>query len=121
MQRVVKSSLTKFTKQQRLLKHADFQAVFNERHKVAHGIFLAFFKSNQVDSAKLGIIVPKRIVKTAVKRNTIKRLIRESFRHHVSLLKGLDIIILVRAECSSLTKPMLRQQIDQLWLLLKKP
>jgi ribonuclease P protein component len=46
--------------------------------------------------ARLGLIVAKRHLKQAVKRNYIKRAIRESFRQHQERLSGLDLVVLLK-------------------------
>jgi len=46
---------------------------------------------------RLGLVISKRFAKNAVQRNRIKRLIRESFRHHKVLLTGLDIAVLLKS------------------------
>lgn len=68
-----------------------------------------------MDDAKLGIIVPKQKTKSAVVRNQIRRIVRESFRHHKNLLKGWNIIVLLRSQWLTMDKKSLRQQVDQLW------
>lgn len=47
---------------------------------------------------RLGIVVAKRNVKLAVKRNKLKRMIRESFRLQQQLLMGLDVVVVVKQE-----------------------
>lgn len=53
-------------------------------------------RSNGTELARIGIIVAKRYVKKAVMRHRIRRLIRESFRHHKNQLSGLDVVVLLR-------------------------
>lgn len=80
---------------------------------------IALHKSNQKDHARLGIIVGKRYAKKAVQRNQLRRIIRESFRQHKESLKGLDIIVLLRSECTPLIdKKAWRANIDHLWQLI---
>ncbi len=55
---------------------------------------------NGLGYGRLGMIVPKRLVVSAVKRNRIKRLIRECFRQRQSELAGLDIIARLRASAT---------------------
>ena len=52
---------------------------------------------NGLDYARLGLIVPKRIIATAVGRNRVKRLLRENFRMRQDALAGLDIIAQLKA------------------------
>jgi len=43
--------------------------------------------------ARLGLIVPKRIVQRSVDRNRVKRVLREWFRHNRQRLSGRDCVI----------------------------
>jgi ribonuclease P protein component len=108
-----------FKSKNRLKSKQEFQSVFNNASKVSHRALLALHRTNSLPYARLGIVMSKHKVKFAVWRNQIKRLIRESFRHHRADLKGLDIIILLRSECNPLDKHALREQIDNLWHCLK--
>ena len=76
---------------------------------------LALFHPNQLPQARLGIIIPKQHIKLAVSRNVLRRVIRESFRHQQEVLKGLDIIVLIRSKWCPLDKQALRKEVDHLW------
>lgn len=108
-----------FPSQYRLLSKADFKAVFDQCDKVNQKQFLALFKPNQMSHARLGIVIAKRTVNSAVARNRIRRVIRESFRLNREQLKGFDIIVLVRQNCDTLDKANLREGIDKLWEKLR--
>jgi ribonuclease P protein component len=87
-----------FSKDKRLQTPADFQAVFADtilRARTAYFTMLA--RPNERECARLGVIVAKRIIRRAVGRNAIRRLIRESFRINQCRLVGLDVIVLVRS------------------------
>ena len=62
-------------------------------------------------------MLSKRHIKSAVERNRWRRVIRESFRQHQAMLKGIDIIVLVRGPIleAKLNKKLLRQALDKLW------
>lgn len=114
----MKNSAHSFSRAERLLSKQDFQSVFDQPFKITHASLLALFKSNQQAQAKLGIMIAKHIVKSAVDRNRIKRIIRESFRHHKTVLKGFDIIVLLRGKNSLIQKQdkkALRNETDKLW------
>lgn len=55
---------------------------------------------NGQEHARLGLIVPKKIIATAVGRNRIKRLLREAFRLHQAELVGLDVIARLKSQVS---------------------
>lgn len=104
-----------FSKKNRLVAKHDFQSVFANAAKVSQRQFVALYHPNQSSEARLGIIIPKQHARLAVTRNTMRRLIRESFRHHKTALKGLDIIVLLRSKWTPLDKRVFREQIDNLW------
>lgn len=104
-----------FPKDYKLVTKAEFKSTFEQSTKITQKYLLALFKPNAKPHARLGLIVGKRVAKSAVVRNRIKRVIRESFRLNQERLKGLDIIILARQQCDTLTKIQLREGIDKLW------
>jgi len=52
--------------------------------------------ANGLGHARLGLIVPKKIIATAVDRNRVKRLLREAFRLNQHMLGGIDVVARVR-------------------------
>lgn len=52
------------------------------------GMKYCFFKGNGLDCNRILISVPKKLFKRAVKRNLMKRRIRENFRHLKTSLTG---------------------------------
>jgi ribonuclease P protein component len=109
-----------FPKSNRLILKKDFDAVFKVARKVSHKNLLALYRSNELDHARLGIIIKKQFVKLAVRRNRYRRWIRESFRLAQDGLKGLDIIVLMRSECSPNDKLNFQDDITLLWQKLSK-
>lgn len=107
-----------FSRTQRLISKHDFQYVFAVPRKITHKYLIALFRPNNLPHARLGIIIGKHRVKTAVRRNRMRRVIRESFRQQQELLKGLDIIILMRSEWTALINTTLRDDTDNLWQAL---
>lgn len=56
---------------------------------------------------------------SAVKRNQIKRIARESFRRNARILAGLDVVVISRAGISAADKSALRQTLDADWIRLR--
>jgi len=104
-----------FSRKQRLTQQTEFDAVFGQAKKINHRFLLALYIKNQFKQGRLGIIVGKRVSKSAVTRNRIKRLVRESFRKTQNRLQGLDIIVLIRQHCPVDDNTQLKEAIDQLW------
>lgn len=108
-----------FPRHQRLVSKADYKSVFDESKKFSEKHLLILFRPNQKSYARMGLIVGKNISKSAVVRNRIKRVIRESFRHIQSKLNNVDVIVIARQQCDKLSKENLRKGIDQLWKKLQ--
>jgi ribonuclease P protein component len=86
-----------FPRCRRLLKPNEFSRVFKDGHRSADNLFLVLACPNQMSTARLGLAVSKKSCRRAVDRNRVKRVIRESFRHHLDLLQGLDVVVVSRS------------------------
>jgi ribonuclease P protein component len=51
------------------------------------------YRRNEGSSARLGLIIPKRLARRAVLRNVLKRLARESFRQVLADLPAMDVVL----------------------------
>jgi len=110
-----------FAKTSRLLNAKDYKQVFdNARLKVSTPELLFLAHPNQSDHARLGLVIAKKHVKLAVGRNRIKRVVRDSFRHHQCELAGLDIVVLARKGLATLDKQQLHHSCRQMWQQLQK-
>ena len=76
-----------FTKADRILKRHEFIALSTTGRKIQNEHFIAVFAPNQHGRSRIGITVTKKIG-PAVKRNRIKRIVREYFRLNRHNLKG---------------------------------
>ncbi|OGT60580.1 MAG: ribonuclease P protein component [Gammaproteobacteria bacterium RIFCSPHIGHO2_12_FULL_45_12] len=108
--------MLRFSRQDRLIRQSDFQSVFAARpSKLAHHYLLVLSRPNGMSHARLGVNIAKRHVRRAVDRNKVKRILRESFRHHREALLERDFVVILRASCSSFDKKALREDINHLW------
>lgn len=104
-----------YPKAKRLLKPAEFKPVFNQPlFKVHQPHFMAFAYNAEKDQARLGMAITKKRIPTAVARNTIKRVIREQFRHKHSELPALDLVFILKKSTKDLSNDQMRQQIDDI-------
>ncbi|MFL2529237.1 MAG: ribonuclease P protein component [Candidatus Azotimanducaceae bacterium] len=102
----------------RLLHSSEFNKVFQDtRLRVSKSAFLVLGNRNDLNRSRLGLIIGRKVASSAVKRNSIKRIIRESFRH-ISL-ESLDIIVLARPSSINFAKADLRGILDTLFIELK--
>lgn len=110
----------RFSKNLRLVTKAEFKNVFDKSNKTNQRHLLALFKPNEKSYGRLGLVIGKRVANSAVTRNQIKRVIRESFRLNQDFFKGLDIIVIGRQQCDKLDKTQLREGIDRLWKKMRE-
>jgi ribonuclease P protein component len=84
----------KFPKSSRLLKHGDFQAVYQQGRKHFSGNMIAFYReSGRSGGPRVGFTVGK-VLGGAVDRNRIRRRMRAAVRHHLAELTGpLDLVL----------------------------
>lgn len=68
----------------------------------------------------MGIAIAKKAVRRAHERNRLRRLIRESFRQHRSLLPAVDVVLLCRPEAAALGNAEIFRQLQGLWLRVCK-
>ena len=75
---------------------------------------------NQLGRPRLGMAISRKSVRRAVKRNLIKRQLRESFRQHQAIIGHFDIVVMARPGVDSLSRQELREQIDECWQKIAK-
>jgi ribonuclease P protein component len=100
----------------RLLTAAEFQQVFKRcDYKASDRLMTVLAIHNGLDYPRLGTAVSIKAAGNAVRRNRIKRLIRESFRQHQLSLAGLDLVVTVRHGLSALSNPQILAILDTHW------
>jgi ribonuclease P protein component len=91
-----------FTKADRILKRREFLALANSGRRIQNEYFIAVFSPGQHGRSRLGVTVTKK-VGGAVKRNRIKRLVREFFRLNRQFLSGeWDINIIAKNQTTEI-------------------
>lgn len=109
-----------FGNELRLKNAGEFDFVFAKPCRSANRCFTALARPNQKNKPRLGLIISKRCAKSAVQRNRLKRLIRESFRHAQEELAGFDIVVIGKSSAVLKSNQELAKLLDRQWLELKK-
>ena len=111
----------------RLSEPAAFQRALRSRPQ-SKGVWCRLFVApkDANAAAQLGMVVPKKLLRTSVRRNIAKRHVRESFRLHAQGLVGCDVVVQViandRAQSPTDWARLLRADIDAMWArVLPKP
>ena len=84
----------------RLSGERAFSVLLRSRRKSRSERFLVQSSLNGGAFARLGIIVAKRVVRRAVDRSFLKRLVRETFRRQQQELAGFDVLVRPRRTLS---------------------
>ena len=87
-----------FGRDKKMRKTDEFSSVFRFRCVRSLPGFDLLAAPNGLDYSRLGMIVPKKILVTAVARNRVKRLIREAFRLNQAELAGLDVVARIKSK-----------------------
>lgn len=111
-------SAATFPKHARLTNGAEYGRVFARPRVCRDRNFRVLARANGLPHARLGLAVSKKICKTAVGRNRLKRLVRESFRRHRMQLGrkgGLDLVVLPARQAASICNRELDESLAALW------
>ena len=106
-----------FKKTQRLLNACDYKQVFdNNVVKVANSSLLILAKPAE-NHSRLGLVIAKKNIPTAVQRNLVKRIARETFRKQ-QFQTPVDVVFLARNSANKLSREKLTQIIQNSWVKL---
>jgi ribonuclease P protein component len=104
-----------FEPRKRLHQPAEFREVKRGGIRFADAFFSLSVLANHETYARLGLSIATRTFGTAVARNRIKRLARESFRLHQYSLPSVDVTVSAREAAGSAKIGDLRASLDKHW------
>jgi ribonuclease P protein component len=116
----LQESTRPFTPAQRLHNKSDFDRVYKDARRFADAQFAIFVRPNGGPAARLGLSVAARLIGNAVRRNRIKRLVRESFRLHQHELPAVDIVVNARAGARDADNPAIARCLEKHWRAVSK-
>jgi len=94
---------------------AEFRALQRRGTKLADAFFTLSVLANGETYPRLGLSIATRTFGTAVARNRIKRLARESFRLNQHTLPPVDVTVSAREAARQATSSDLRASLDGHW------
>ena len=101
----------------RLREAGEFKAVFSRRRLLRGAWFDLHYRPNAGTSARLGLVIAKKLARRAVLRNAARRVTREAFRHVRAQLPAMDLVVRLAKPLSSVesaAKRAWRGDIDKL-------
>jgi ribonuclease P protein component len=82
----------------RVVRSGDFSRAYREGSRARGGILVVVAVPNGLDHPRLGLSVGRRIWRSAVRRNRVKRIFREAFRlEQHALPAGHDLVLIPAA------------------------
>lgn len=103
-----------FKKNERLRRRIEFSALFKSGKRIHSEYLTVILSTNTSDVRRLGLVVGKKVRKEAVRRNRMKRLLREFFRlnkHRLSASQ--DILIVARKDFSFMKYRDLSSKLEE--------
>ena len=92
---------------------SQFDKIFEDPDLIVnHGYLKIILKKNNLEEIKLGLIVPKKNLSLAARRNYIKRSARELVRNEIFL--GYDLIFLLTQKIEDYSKQEIKNNINKL-------
>ena len=112
-----------FARRYRLTKTDEFSSVFGFRRAIRGKLLTLHYQPRAADcsEARLGVVVGENLLKRAVDRNRVKRVIREQFRCLRVKLPICDLIVRLSAKPKPLDGKVLAAEFVSLLQKLPRP
>ncbi len=114
-----------FSRAMKMNNPQDYAKVFRQAGRINGKGLTILSIDNSVGHPRLGLAIAKKHIRLAVRRNRVKRLIRESFRHHLAMFANIDIVVLSRTDSDKLDTAKINMTLAQYWATVetqwKKP
>jgi ribonuclease P protein component len=103
-----------FQRELRLLTSKDYSHVFQKAFKINNKAFTLLVRENNLNHPRIGLVIAKKNLKLATKRNQVKRLLRESFRTSSQEMANYDLVVLTRRDIAQMPKTDIIRYRDDL-------
>jgi ribonuclease P protein component len=103
-----------FPRAARLRSGEDFKRNLKARKRGSGRWFTASVVANQFARARLGMVIGRRVLAQATRRNRIKRVTREHFRRLATGLGPVDIVLRLRNKLAAEDMPEAEAEIERL-------
>jgi ribonuclease P protein component len=98
----------------RLCKTDEFSSVFAFRRAIRGRFYTVHYRPNELDTARLGVTVVKKLVRRANGRNLVKRIAREIFRRQRGSLPSCDLVVRLHAPVANASRAELNRDLRHL-------
>ena len=109
-----------FRSAHRLHKTDEYSSVVAFRRALRGRFYMLHYRPNGLDTARLGVVVAKKLAKRANTRNLVKRIARECFRRNRVVLPAVDMVVRLHAPVAPATRAELNQDLLALFQRLPR-
>ena len=106
--------MTGFPRAARLRSGEDFKRNLKARKRESGRWFTTSVTVNRIGHARLGMVIGRRVLAQATRRNRIKRVTREEFRRLAAGLGAVDIVVRLRSKLATEDMPQAEAEIERL-------
>ena len=112
-----------FARRYRLTKTDEFSSVFGFRRAIRGKLLMLHYQPRPegMTEPRLGLVVGKKLLKHAVDRNRLKRIVREQFRLRRASLPGVDLVVRLAVKPKPLDGKQIAHDIVALFDKLQRP
>lgn len=98
----------------RLRKTDEYSSVFAFRRAIKGQYLIVHYRPNEFDTARLGVVVAKKLARRAAQRNLVKRIVREGFRLQRVTLPRLDLVVRLHRPIANATRASMHRDLADL-------
>lgn len=109
-----------YSRRHRFAERGSFGPVLRSPRKARGPLVTVHAAPGSAPVSRLGIALTRRLVRSAVHRNQVKRLVREVYRHHDIKASGLDCVVSLRERFQPGTAASLAREVARLFDELAK-
>ena len=103
-----------FPRHHRVKTWPEFKQVLRKGKRFYHPYLTLYHYPNGLEISRLGVIISKRNVRLATRRNTMRRIARETYRCSARQIPGMDCVVIFQAGANKGNKRLLKQCLEQL-------
>ncbi len=105
-----------FPRSVRILRSEEYDKVFkNPIRASVCGVLVLARLNTELNHPRLGLVIPKKVLKRAVWRNRVKRIARETFRQNQHSLPNIDLVVIAKPKIENIANSELSAIFRKLW------
>lgn len=105
----------------RLLRKVDYEAVYARGRRFGDNFFgVHYLQREPAGPSRIGLSVGLKAAGGGVRRNRIRRVVREGFRLAQHRFSGVDVVVTARSGVRQAPEAAMRNSLDALWSKLAR-